>query len=74
VDYDIEIGAAQKRLFGGEGLFYATLRGPEPLISIIASALADRIIASAPRASGTAEMKEVYWAVDCKLLNGDRRF
>jgi uncharacterized protein (AIM24 family) len=29
VDYDIEfIGGIKNSIFGGEGLFYATLRGP----------------------------------------------
>jgi uncharacterized protein (AIM24 family) len=28
VDYDIEIHGIKNSIFGGEGLFYATLRGP----------------------------------------------
>jgi hypothetical protein len=52
VDYDIEFIAESKLYFGGEG-FYATLRGPNRYIqSLPFSRLADRIIASAPRAGG----------------------
>lgn len=56
VDYDIEfIGGIKNSLFGGEGLFYATLRGPGTVYvqSLPFSRLADKIIASAPRAGGS---------------------
>jgi uncharacterized protein (TIGR00266 family) len=55
VDYDIEIIKGFKNvLFGGEGLFYAVLRGPGKvyLQTLPFSRLADRIVASAPRAGG----------------------
>ena len=55
VDYDIEfIGGIKNSIFGGEGLFYATLRGPGTVYiqSLPFSRLADRIIASAPKAGG----------------------
>lgn len=57
VDYDIEfIGGIKNSLFGGEGLFYATLRGPGTVYvqSLPFSRLADKIIASAPRAGGSS--------------------
>ena len=56
VDYDIEfIGGIKNSLFGGEGLFYATLRGPGTVYvqSLPFSRLDDKIIASAPRAGGS---------------------
>jgi len=50
VDYDIQfVGGFQNALFGGEGLFLATLRGPGLvyLQSLPFSRLADRIVAAA---------------------------
>ncbi len=55
VDYDIQmVPGIKTALFGGEGLFFATLTGPGRVIlqSMPFSRLADRIIASAPRAGG----------------------
>jgi len=55
VSYDIEfVGGIKSALFGGEGLFFATVTGPGRvwLQSLPFSRLADRIIASAPRAGG----------------------
>lgn len=55
VDYDIKfVGGVKSALFGGEGLFFATLRGPGKvwLQSLPFSRLADRIISSAPRTGG----------------------
>lgn len=55
VDYDIQfVGGIKSALFGGEGLFFATLKGPGRvwLQSMPFSRLADRIIASAPRTGG----------------------
>src|SRR5256714_9981979 len=55
VDYDIQyVGKIKSALFGGEGLFFATLRGPGKiwLQSLPLSRLANRIIAAAPRAGG----------------------
>lgn len=56
VDFDIEyVGKLKSALFGGEGLFFATLRGPGRvwLQSLPLSRLADRIIAASPRAGGS---------------------
>ena len=51
VDYDIQyIGNVKSALFGGEGLFFATLRGPGHvwLQSLPLSRLAGRIVAAVP--------------------------
>lgn len=55
VHYDIQfVGGVKTALFGGEGLFFATLRGPGTvwLQTLPFSRLADRIIASAPSQGG----------------------
>jgi uncharacterized protein (TIGR00266 family) len=57
VDFDIQyVGKIKSALFGGEGLFFATMRGPGRiwLQSLPLSRLADRIIAAAPKAGGHA--------------------
>ena len=57
IDFDIEyVGNIKSAIFGGEGVFFATLRGPGRiwLQSLPFSRLADRIIAAAPRAGGTS--------------------
>src|SRR5437867_5149103 len=55
VDYDIQfVGNIKSALFGGEGLFFATLRGPGRvwLQSLPFSRLASRIYAAAPQTGG----------------------
>ena len=55
VHYDIEfVGKVKTALFGGEGLFFATLRGPGKvwLQSLPLSRLADRIYKAAPQTGG----------------------
>ena len=55
IDYDIQrAGNLKSMIFGGEGLFLATLRGHGTvyLQSLPFSRLADRILANAPRAGG----------------------
>ena len=55
IDYDIQrAGNLKSMVFGGEGIFLATLRGHGTvwLQSLPFSRLADRIIASAPKAGG----------------------
>lgn len=52
VDYDIEfVGGIKNTVFGGEGLFFATLRGPGTVYvqSLPFSRLAGRVLAAAPR-------------------------
>ena len=77
VDYDIEfIGGIKNSIFGGEGLFYATLRGPGTVYiqSLPFSRLADRIIASAPRAGGKSRDEGSLLGGLGSLLDGDNRF
>ena len=61
VDYDIQfIGGFKNTLFGGEGLFLATLRGQGRvwLQSLPFSRLADRILQFAPRVGGDSRGEE----------------
>jgi uncharacterized protein (TIGR00266 family) len=55
VDYDIEfVGKIKTALFGGEGLFFATLQGPGTIYlqSLPLSRMASRIFAAAPQTGG----------------------
>ena len=55
VNYDIQfVGGIKTLLFGGEGLFFATLQGPGRvwLQSLPLSRMADRIYAAAPQSKG----------------------
>ena len=55
VNYDIQyVGKIKSALFGGEGLFFATLRGPGKvwLQSLPLSRLANRIVAAVPGLTG----------------------
>ena len=76
VDFDIQyVGKVKSALFGGEGLFFATLTGPGKvwLQSLPLSRLANRIIASAPAAGGrSAEQGSVLGgaAIGGTLLGG----
>ena len=75
VDYDIKfVGGVKSALFGGEGLFFATLRGPGKvwLQSLPFSRLADRIIASAPRSGGSAKGEGSVLGGLGRLIDGDR--
>lgn len=77
VDYDIEfIGGIKNSVFGGEGLFYATLRGPGIVYiqSLPFSRLADRIIASAPQAGGSGREEGSLLGGLGRMLDGDNRF
>ncbi len=61
VSYDIEyVGNVKSALFGGEGFFFATLRGPGHvwLQSLPFSRLAGRILASAPQEPGSSSVGE----------------
>jgi uncharacterized protein (TIGR00266 family) len=76
VQYDIQyIGKIKSALFGGEGLFFATLRGPGRiwLQSLPLSRLANRIIAAVPRAArGGREEGSILGGLG-NLLDGDNR-
>jgi uncharacterized protein (TIGR00266 family) len=74
VNYEIQyVGKIKSALFGGEGLFFATLRGPGKvwLQSLPLSRLANRIIAAVPRMGrGGREEGSVLGALG-GLLDGD---
>ncbi len=76
VDYDIQfVGRIKSALFGGEGLFFATLRGPGRvwLQSLPFSRLAGRIYAAAPqRGRGGREEGSILGGLG-RLLDGDNR-
>ena len=72
VDYDIQfVGGVKTALFGGEGLFFATLRGPGKiwLQSLPLSRLAGRVVAAA-QASGGREEGSVLGGLG-RMLDGD---
>ncbi len=74
VSYDIEyVGKIKSALFGGEGLFFATLRGPGRvwLQSLPLSRLANRIVAAVPGvARGGREEGSVLGRIG-DLIDGD---
>jgi uncharacterized protein (AIM24 family) len=75
VDYDIQfVGKIKSALFGGEGLFFATLRGPGKvwLQSLPLSRLADRIYAAAPKAGGRGREEGSLLGGLGRILDGDR--
>jgi uncharacterized protein (TIGR00266 family) len=77
VDYDIEfIGGIKNSIFGGEGFFYATLRGPGTVYvqSLPFSRLADRIIASAPRNGGSGREEGSLLGGLGRMIDGDNGF
>ena len=76
VDFDIQyVGKLKSALFSGEGLFFATLRGPGQvwLQSLPLSRLANRIIMSAPAAGGSSRGEGSILGGIGGLLDGDNR-
>ncbi|MDO6450280.1 TIGR00266 family protein [Oceanobacillus profundus] len=77
IDYDIEyVGGIKTALFGGEGLFFATLRGPGTvwIQSLPFSRLASRVFAAAPQRAGSDSKGEGSIAGGLfDLLGGDRK-
>jgi uncharacterized protein (TIGR00266 family) len=76
VDYDIQLaGGIKTMLFGGEGLFLATLRGPGRvwLQSLPFSRLASRIYAAAPQTGGRRVDEGSILGGLGNLLDGDGR-
>src|SRR5881397_1923284 len=74
VEYDIEyVGRIKSALFGGEGLFFATLRGPGRiwLQSLPFSRMANRIIAAAPKAGGSGREEGSILGGLGRLVGGD---
>jgi len=74
VEFDIQyVGGVKTALFGGEGLFFATLRGPGRiwLQSLPFSRLAGRIVAAAPRLGrGGREEGSLLGGIG-RLVDGD---
>ncbi len=75
VEYDIQlVGGIKTALFGGEGLFFATLRGPGRiwLQSLPFSRLASRIYAAAPQSGrGGREEGSILGGLG-RMIGGDR--
>jgi uncharacterized protein (TIGR00266 family) len=76
VTYDIQfVGKVKTALFGGEGIFFATLQGPGRvwLQSLPLSRMADRIYKAAPRVGGRKEEGSILDRVGGlgDLLDGD---
>lgn len=77
VNYDIEfVGGIKNTVFGGEGLFFASLRGPGVVYiqSLPFSRLADRVLASAPKTGGNSKGEGSILGGIGDLLDGDNRF
>ncbi len=77
IDYDIEfIGGIKNSLFGGEGLFYATLTGPGTVYiqSLPFSRLAGRILAAAPQGGGKDKGEGSILGGLGDIVSGDNRF
>ena len=74
VDYDIQfIGGIKNSLFGGEGFFFAQLKGPGKVYiqSLPFSRLADKIISSAPKMGGKRKGEGSILGGIGDLLDGD---
>lgn len=74
VNYDIQyVGKIKTAVFGGEGLFYATLRGPGRiwLQSLPFSRLADRIYSAAPQTRGRSKGEGSVLGGLGRLLDGN---
>ncbi len=75
VSYDIQfVGGVKSALFGGEGLFFATLRGPGKiwLQSLPLSRLAGRIVAAAAPGAGKGEGSVLGGIGLGAILGGDQ--
>ena len=75
IDYDIQrAGNLKSMIFGGEGLFLATLRGHGTvwLQSLPFSRMADRILASAPAHGGSGVGEGGVLGGIGRLIGGDR--
>ncbi|MEO9570562.1 MAG: TIGR00266 family protein [Polaribacter sp.] len=77
VDYDIEfVGGIKNTVFGGEGLFFATLKGPGTVYvqSLPFSRLAGRVLSMAPRTGGGKKGEGSILGGIGDILDGDNRF
>ncbi|HQV35442.1 MAG TPA: TIGR00266 family protein [Flavobacterium sp.] len=76
VDYDVQlVGGIRNTIFGGEGLFFATLKGPGTVFvqSLPFSRLAGRIWAAAPQGGGKHKGEGSLLGGLGNLLDGDNR-
>ena len=76
VQYDVQyVGKIKSAIFGGEGLFFATLRGPGRvwLQSLPLSRLANRIVAAVPGLTGGGKGEGSILGGIGGLLDGDNR-
>jgi uncharacterized protein (TIGR00266 family) len=76
VNYDIEfVGGIKNTIFGGEGLFFASLTGPGTVYiqSLPFSRLAGRVLAMAPKNGGSRGEGSILGGIG-DLLDGDNRF
>jgi uncharacterized protein (AIM24 family) len=76
VDYDIEfVGGIKNTVFGGEGLFFATLRGPGTVYiqSLPFSRLAGRVLAAIPRGGKDKGEGSILGTLG-DVIGGDRGF
>jgi len=74
VDFDIQyVGNIKSAIFGGEGLFFATLKGPGRvwLQSLPFSRLAGRVLAYAPQGGGKSKGEGSILGGIGNLLDGD---
>ena len=77
VNYDIEfVGGIRNTVFGGEGLFFASLQGPGTVYiqSLPFSRLASRVIASAPQTGRKDKGEGSILGGLGNILDGDNRF
>ncbi|MEN1785090.1 MAG: TIGR00266 family protein [Bacteroidota bacterium] len=76
VDYNIEfVGGIKNTVFGGEGLFFATLRGPGTVYiqSLPFSRLAGRVLAAVPRGGKDKGEGSILGGLG-DIVMGDNRF
>lgn len=76
IDYDIEfVGGIKNTIFGGEGLFFATLKGPGTVYiqSLPFSRLAGRVLASLPRGGKDKGEGSILGGLG-DIIGGDNRF
>ena len=77
VNYDIEfVGGIRNTIFGGEGLFFASLTGPGVVYvqSLPFSRLANRVLQAAPQAGGKDKGEGSVLGGIGDILSGDNRF
>ncbi len=77
ISYDIEfVGGIKNTIFGGEGLFFASLTGPGTVYiqSLPFSRLANRVLQAAPQGGGKDKGEGSILGGLGDVLGGDRRF